>query len=126
MTTVRSRTPSPPRNVSQDFVFGTLATDDLRLAQIRAAGAGVLHGHDLRPQDPLPAEAITVGVTLGPAVGAEPRTYRPEGAGPALAFATDDDVGFDGDGVSLPAYAGALLAHSRSGSVAPVRGDPVG
>ena len=67
MTTVGSRTPSPPRNDSQDFVFGTLATDDLRLAQIRAAGAGVLHGHDLRPQDP--GEANTVGVTLGPAVG---------------------------------------------------------
>ena len=52
-------------NVSQDFVFGTLATDDLRLAQLRAAVAGVLHAHDLEPLDPRPGEACPVRVRRG-------------------------------------------------------------
>ena len=59
-----------PAQVSADFVFGTLATDELRLAQLRAAAAGVHHGHDLEPLDPDPGEPITVRVTLGPAVDA--------------------------------------------------------
>jgi glycosidase len=57
---------------------------------------------------------------------ADPRTYRSEGAGPALAFATDDGVAFDGERLSLPAYAGAVLAHFSSGSVAPSGADRVG
>ena len=44
--------------VSADFMFGTLATDDLRLAQIRAASTGVHHAHDLEPPDPRPGEAV--------------------------------------------------------------------
>ena len=42
-------------DVSADFVFGTLATDELRLAQLRATASGVHHGHDLEPPDPDPA-----------------------------------------------------------------------
>ncbi len=58
-------------NVSADFVFGTLATDDLRLAQMRAARTGVAHEHHISPPDPHPGEAVTVHVSLGPQVAAE-------------------------------------------------------
>ena len=57
-------------NVSADFVFGTLATDELRLAQLRAATLGVRHGHDVRPADPEPDEPATITVRVGPAVAA--------------------------------------------------------
>jgi cyclomaltodextrinase len=50
--------------VSSDFVFGTLATDDLRVAQLRLGLAGLHHGHDLSPSDPRPGEGIRVGVTV--------------------------------------------------------------
>ena len=57
-------------NISADFVFGTLATDELRLAQLRAATLGVRHGHNLTPADPAPGDAVTIGVRVGPAVAA--------------------------------------------------------
>jgi glycosidase len=57
--------------VSSDFVFGTLATDDLRLAQLRAAAVGVRHGSDIDPRDPRPGEPVRVRVTLGPRVQAD-------------------------------------------------------
>lgn len=57
-------------HVSADFVFGTLATDELRLAQLRAAQLGVAHD-TLSPLDPQPGEAVTVHVTLGPAISAD-------------------------------------------------------
>lgn len=60
-----------PDDISPDFVFGTLATDELRLAQVRAATVGFHHGHDLEPLDPDPGESVTVRVTLGQAVAAD-------------------------------------------------------
>src|SRR4051812_6509891 len=78
-------TADEPVQVSADFVFGTLATDELRLAQLRAAAAGVHHGHDLDPLDPDPGQPITLRVTLGPAVDAEHVTayYTVDGGDPA-------------------------------------------
>ncbi|HEU4326261.1 MAG TPA: alpha-amylase family glycosyl hydrolase [Roseiflexaceae bacterium] len=75
---------SPPDNVSADFVFGTLATDDLRLAQIRAASSGVAHAHRLEPHDPLPGQPVTVYVSLGPEVRADRVTcyYTADGSDP--------------------------------------------
>lgn len=72
-------------SVSQDFVFGTLATDELRLAQLRAASAGVLHAHDLEPIDPRPGDAVAVGVSVGSLVHAERVTcyYTTDGSDPA-------------------------------------------
>ena len=35
---------SDTTNVTQDFIFGTLATDELRLDALAAAGRGVAHG----------------------------------------------------------------------------------
>jgi glycosidase len=57
--------------VSADFVFGTLATDELRLAQLRAASAGVDHAYDLSPQDPEPGQPIRLRVSAGPSVDAD-------------------------------------------------------
>src|SRR4051812_16069311 len=77
-------TADEPAQVSADFVFGTLATDELRLAQLRAAAAGVYHGHDVDPLDPEPGEPITLRVTLGPAVDADHVTayYTTDGRDP--------------------------------------------
>ncbi len=61
----------PAGGVSADFVFGTLATDDLRLARLRADTSGLHHGHDLEPLDPRPGEPIVVRTTIGPTVHAD-------------------------------------------------------
>ncbi len=70
-------------NVSQDFVFGTLATDELRLAQMRAARAGVSHAHRLAA-DPQPGELVAIQVSLGPQVAADHVTcyYTTDGGEP--------------------------------------------
>ncbi len=57
--------------VSDDFVFGTLATDDLRLAQLRAASRGVRHIHDLEPPDPRPGDAVRIVARVGTDVRAD-------------------------------------------------------
>ncbi|MDQ3870855.1 MAG: alpha-amylase family glycosyl hydrolase, partial [Chloroflexota bacterium] len=71
-------------DVSADFVFGTLATDDLRVAQLRAAASGVQHGHDIEPRDPLPGGQVVLRVTLGPKVVVDRVTcyYTTEGSDP--------------------------------------------
>ena len=74
----------PIGGVSSDFIFGTLATDDLRLAQLRAAAVGVYHGSDIDPRDPRPGEPVRVRVTLGPLVQADRITcyYTTDGEDP--------------------------------------------
>ena len=71
-------------NVSQDFVFGTLATDDLRIAQLRASRAGVAHVYRLEPVDPQPGELVAISVSLGPEIGADHVTcyYTTDGGEP--------------------------------------------
>jgi cyclomaltodextrinase / maltogenic alpha-amylase / neopullulanase len=49
-----------------DFIFGTLATDELRLAHLRSLRAGVTHNHARSPRDPLPGQEITLVLTVGP------------------------------------------------------------
>jgi hypothetical protein len=56
--------------MNDDFVFGTLATDTLRIAQLRAARSGVGHGQEIIPLDPRPGEAVTVRATIGPQIPA--------------------------------------------------------
>jgi cyclomaltodextrinase / maltogenic alpha-amylase / neopullulanase len=74
-----------PDVISDDFVFGTLATDGQRVAQMQAAAAGVDHAHDLDPRDPLPGESVTIKVRLGPRVEADHVTtyYTTDGDDPA-------------------------------------------
>ncbi len=49
-----------------DFIFGTLATDELRLAHSRERWAGVTHAHRRVPLDPRPGEPIQVTLSVGP------------------------------------------------------------
>jgi hypothetical protein len=52
----------------EEFIFGTLATDALKLVHHRAARQGVHHRHDLTPRDPLPGQPVAITITVGPDV----------------------------------------------------------
>jgi cyclomaltodextrinase len=49
-----------------DFIFGTLATEPLRLAHVRQERGGVSHRARRSPRDPLPGQPVQVELTLGP------------------------------------------------------------
>lgn len=51
-----------------DFIFGTLATDELRLAHTQARWAGVTHAHRRMPLDPRPGEALHLTLSVGPQI----------------------------------------------------------
>ena len=55
----------------EDFIFGTLATDELKLVHHRVARYGLQHGHDLEPRDPKPGQPVTLTVRVGPDLDAE-------------------------------------------------------
>ncbi|MBI5960096.1 MAG: alpha-amylase, partial [Chloroflexi bacterium] len=48
-----------------DFIFGTFATDELKMIHHRTARRGVQHGFDLHPRDPQPGQAVTITVQIG-------------------------------------------------------------
>lgn len=54
-----------------DFIFGTLATDEKRLAYLRAAWEGVTHRQSREPRAPLPGQAFRLTLTTGPAYSGE-------------------------------------------------------
>ncbi len=49
-----------------DFIFGSLNTEDKRLEVARAHRAGITHAQNRTPRDPQPGEAITLELTVGP------------------------------------------------------------
>ncbi len=49
-----------------DFIFGTLATDELRLADVRRRRGGVTHRQRRIPLDPLPGETVQLELMVGP------------------------------------------------------------
>ncbi len=55
----------------EDFIFGTFATDDLKLVYHRASNTGVQHAYDISPRDPHPGEPVTIAVKLGPEQAAD-------------------------------------------------------
>ncbi len=55
----------------EEFTFGTLATDELKLIHHRAALQGLQHAHDLSPQDPKPGQPVTLTVRVGPGLDAD-------------------------------------------------------
>lgn len=59
------------RNLVEEFIFGTLATDELKLVHHRTQRQGLQHRHDLSPRDPVPGQAVTLRVYLGPDLAAE-------------------------------------------------------
>lgn len=50
----------------KDFIFGTLATEKLRLKHVRTFRAGVSHSHARSPRDPQPGQEITLELSVGP------------------------------------------------------------
>jgi len=71
--------------VSNDFIFGTLATDQQRLAFFRAEMSGVAHRNHIQPLDPLPGQEVCITVTIGPQVVADNVTcyFTTDGTVPA-------------------------------------------
>ena len=69
----------------EEFIFGTLATDELKLVHHRAARRGLQHAHALSPQDPVPGQPVTLSVLVGPDVAAEQVAcyYTLDGSEPA-------------------------------------------
>lgn len=55
----------------EDIIFGTLATDDLKLVSHRAGRRGLQHAHALSPRDPEPGRPVTLHVTVGADLPAE-------------------------------------------------------
>jgi cyclomaltodextrinase / maltogenic alpha-amylase / neopullulanase len=49
-----------------DFIFGTLATDDLRIASIKQARSALAHNYQTTPRDPRPSQAVRIDITAGP------------------------------------------------------------
>jgi hypothetical protein len=48
-----------------DFIFGTFATDELKVVHHRAARRGIQHHYELQPRDPLPGEPFALTVQIG-------------------------------------------------------------
>ncbi len=69
----------------EDMIFGTLATDDLKLYYHRASSNGLQHASKIDPLDPHPGEPVTITVDLGPEVYADQVAcyYTVDGSDPA-------------------------------------------
>jgi len=50
----------------EDFIFGTLATDESRIKHLRDTLGGITHAHKRLPRDPLPGQPIQIDLTIGP------------------------------------------------------------
>ncbi len=50
----------------EDFIFGTLSTNQARLAHLQNIRGGVTHAHRRLPRDPLPGQPIQIHLSLGP------------------------------------------------------------
>lgn len=76
--------------VTDDFIFGTMATDELRLAALRERGRGLRHEGVTAPLDPGPGETISIAVTAGEDVTAQRiwATYTTDGRDPDETSAT--------------------------------------
>lgn len=60
-----------PTNVTQDFIFGTMATDALRLDALQAQGRGLYHGYRTLPADPEPDQPVELLVSAGTEISAD-------------------------------------------------------
>lgn len=69
----------------QDMIFGTLATDELKLVDHRARGRGVQHASRIEPRDPVPGKPVRLTLTIGPDLKADRSAcyYTVEGSEPA-------------------------------------------
>jgi cyclomaltodextrinase / maltogenic alpha-amylase / neopullulanase len=51
----------------EDFIFGTLATNESRINHLRDTRGGITHNHKRLPRDPQPGQPIQIDLTIGPA-----------------------------------------------------------
>src|ERR1044071_8128808 len=49
----------------EEFIFGVLATDQLKLIHHRARHLGLQHAHQISPRDPIPGQPITLTLYVG-------------------------------------------------------------
>jgi cyclomaltodextrinase / maltogenic alpha-amylase / neopullulanase len=72
-------------SVTQDFIFGTLATDELRLEALRQAERGLVHANRTDPPDPLPNQPVELLVNAGAETDADEvfAVYTTDGTDPA-------------------------------------------
>jgi len=50
----------------EDFIFGTLATDESRIKHLRDTLGGITHAHKRFHRDPLPGQSVQLDLTIGP------------------------------------------------------------
>src|SRR5215207_3602756 len=50
----------------EDFIFGTLSTDESRIAHMTLYRGGITHAHQRFPRDPLPDQVIQIDLSVGP------------------------------------------------------------
>jgi glycosidase len=50
----------------EDFIFGTLSTDQSRIAHVSNMRGGITHAHQRSPRDPLPQQVVRIELTIGP------------------------------------------------------------
>jgi hypothetical protein len=72
----------------EEFIFGTLATDELKLMNHRAVRQGLQHNHDLSPRSPKPGQPVTISVTVGADFDADMMAcyFTTDGSEPAGAY----------------------------------------
>lgn len=79
-----------------DFIFGTFATDALKVVHHRAGKRGVQHQHVMSPRDPLPGDPVRLTVQIGVdlSIGQVACYYTTDGSAPsgALGQATNGTV----------------------------------
>jgi glycosidase len=69
----------------EDFIFGTLSTEELKLIYHGATHSGLQHAYALAPADPAPGRPTTLVVQVGPDLAAERVAgyYTTDGSDPA-------------------------------------------
>ncbi len=69
----------------EEFIFGTWATDELKLVHHRAEQSGLQHRHALSPRDPQPDRPVTLTIHAGPELRVEQVAcyYTVDGSEPA-------------------------------------------
>jgi len=69
----------------EDFIFGTLSTDPLKMLYTRTTKRGIQHAYHTKPRDPKPGEALTLIAESGPDVFVEQMAcyYTLDGENPA-------------------------------------------
>lgn len=87
----------------EDFIFGTLSTDESRIASLKMYRGGVTHAQQRFPRDPLPEQAIQIDLNVGPSY-----PYSQ-----AWVYWTNDGSDPDGkNGTAVNGYATPLEPHA--------------